>query len=229
MIKYLVDLIYIALAVITILVFTKRGFVESVFKYGRSIMAGILTFIFGPLVGEVVYAKFVYNGVHGWVSEKLSNFLHSAAEKVDVDAMIEELPFLVKQFLNPDELKAKFGETVTDIEASAQEFAATVAAPLSKAISNLIAYVIVFLIALLVLLIFGKILDLVVQLPILKTINTVLGFIVGIGAAILLLASVTYVLSLIISFFGDILSLQTLSSTSALFGWFDRLHLFDLF
>lgn len=229
MIKYLVDLVYIALAVITVLVFTKRGFVESVFKYGRSIMAGILTFIFGPVVGEVIYAKFVYNGVHGWVSGKLSQLLHSAADKVDVDAMIEELPFLVKQFLNPDDIKARFGDTITDIELSVQEFAATVAEPLSNAISNLIAYVVVFLAALLLLMIFGKVLNLIVQLPILRTINTVLGFIVGVGAAVLLLASITYVLSLIISVFGDILSLQTLSSTSFLFGLFDKLHLFNLF
>ena len=229
MIKYLVDLIYIAFAVITVWVFTKRGFVESVFKYGHSIMAGILTFVFGPMVGEVIYAKFVYNGIHGWVSEKTSLLLHSAADKVDVDAVIEELPFIVKQFLNPDEIKAKFGETITDIEMSAQEFAAAVSEPISGVISNLIAYVIVFLVAVLVLLIFGKLLDLIVQLPILRTVNTALGFIVGIGAAILALSTVTYVLSLIISVFGDVLSLQTLSSTSVLFGFFDKLHLFDLF
>ena len=229
MAKYLLDLIYVAVAILTVFIFTKRGFVESVFKYGRTLMAGILTFLLGPVVGDIIYEKFVYNSVYGFVSDKMGQIVNSAADKVDVNSIIDGLPLLVKQFLNPSDLEAKFGNTITNIEQSAQEFAGAVSEPISNVISNLIAYIIVFLVSLLILLVFGKLLDLIVKLPILNTINTVLGFILGVGSAFLLLAIITYALSLIIRAFGDILSLQTLSSSSYLFGLFDRLHLFDLF
>jgi uncharacterized protein YacL len=155
--------------------------------------------------------------------------VNSAADKVEVSSIIDRLPLIVKQFLNPSDLEAKFGDTITNVEQSAQEFAAAVSEPISGVISNLIAYILVFLAALLALLIFGKLLDLIVKLPILSTINTVLGFILGICSAILLLAIITYALSLITRSFGDVLSLETLSSSSYLFGFFDRMHLFDLF
>lgn len=228
MMKYAIDLIYVIIAVVTIVIFTKRGFVESVFKYGRTIVASIISYAVGPFVSSVIYKCFMFDGIYYWVLDKIRIILHAAEERIDVDSLIDGLPFIVKQLLDPDEIKAIYGETMANIEQSALSFSATVSAPLANMLSNMIAYVLVFLVALILLFIFGKILDLIVHLPILRTINSVLGFAVGVGATFLLLAAITYFISFITELFGDILSLQKLAENSHLFGVFDDIHFFDL-
>ena len=228
MVKYAVDLVYVIIAVITIVIFTKRGFVESIFRYGRTIVASMISYAVGPFVSSIIYKYFMFDGIYSWVLDKIRIVLHAAEERIDVDSLIEGLPFIVKQLINPDEIKAIYGETMANIEQSALSFSATVSAPLANMLSNMIAYVLVFLVALILLFIFGKILDLIVHLPILRAINSVLGFVVGVGATFLLLAAITYVISFILKLFGDVFSLQMLTGNSHLFKWFDEIHFFDL-
>ena len=228
MTAYIFDIAYLAIALITIIVFAKRGFVESVFKYGKTLFAGIIAYAFGPVISNLVYENYVYNRIFPWVSGKVSALIGSAAEKVDVDALIDNLPFVVKQFVNPEDIKNIYGETLSNIELSAQSFSSSVSEPLSRVISNMIGYVLVFLAAVLVLVIVGKLLSLIFKLPVLKTVNSVLGLLLGIAASFLLLAAITYAVSVVIGFFGDTLSLQTMAESSKLFGLFDKIHFFEL-
>ena len=228
MTKYIVDLAYLLILIITVAIYTKRGFVESVFKHGRRLFAGIIAYAFGPAVSAVVYDNFMFNRIYYWVWDKMQVILHAAEEYLDVGSLIDGLPFAVKQFINPEEIKSIYGETMANIDKSAQSFAETVSSPLANVLSNMIAYVLVFLVALLVLFVFGKLLDLIVNLPILRTINRILGFLTGAGAAFLLLAAVTYVISFIIGLFGDVLSLQSLTEVSDFYNFFHELQFFNL-
>lgn len=228
MTNYIIDVAYIAIALITVVIFAKRGFVESVFRYGKTLFAGYISYAVGPAVSNFIYEKYVYSGVYSRVYEKVNALLISAAERVDVESLIDNLPFIVKQFVNTDDLKSLYGDTMVNIEASAKSFSASASAPLSSVISNMTAYVLVFLTAVLVLSLLGKLLDLIFKLPVLRTVNSVLGLLLGVGAAFISLAAITYAIRVLTGFFGNILSLQTLSESSILFGVFDRIHFFDL-
>ena len=228
MINYIIDMAYAVIVLITVVVFVKRGFIESVFKYGKTLFAGVIAYAVGPVVSKLIYEKYVYNGIYSWVLGKVNALLGSTVDKVDVDTLSEHLPVIVQQFIRPEDIKSVYGETVTTIEVSAQSFSSSVSVPLSSVISNMIGYVLVFLAAVLLLSICGKLLDFLFKLPVLKTVNSILGLLLGIGAAFLLLSAITYGISVLIGFFGDILSLQTLSENSYMFGFFDKIQFFNL-
>ena len=227
--KYAVDLLYIILAVITVVIFTKRGFIESVFRFGRSITAGLICYFVGPHVSKLIYDKLIYRGIVGFVSEKVEQFLTNAVGSIDVQSMIDGLPFFVRQLVDRESMEEKYGSAVGSFETIAHDFAETVSQPLSSLLSNLLAYVLVFLVSMLALFILFKILDGIFKLPILNAINKTLGFIFGLFATGLLLAAVTFVLGILVGILGSTSTLKQLIEMSQLFRLFNDLSIFDLF
>ncbi len=225
--NYVIDLVYVALAVITLIVFYKRGFIDSVFRFGRVIFAGILAYLIGPSVGEWLKTKYIYGWINDWVSEKVSSFLNNTAGAVDIGGLIDQLPFLVRQLVNKEELVEKYsGEALENV---ASDFAQSAAQPLASLLSNLIAYIAVYFLALLVLFLVFKALDLLSKLPVLNAINKILGLIFGAIAAFLLLALVTYILGIFVGIIGSANQLTELVASSRLFRFFNGISLFNLF
>lgn len=228
--KYLIDGIYLILAVVTVIIFTKRGFIESVFRFGRIITAGIVSYFLGPRVSDMIYENLIYDRILIWVTEHVESALTSTAQTMDIEGMIDSLPFLVKQLIDADAIREKYGSTVSNFHDVAVDFAATVSDPISSLLSNLIAYVAVFLVALLVLFILFKILDAIFKLPLLNVINKLLGFFLGLVAAALLLAAITYVLGVLVGIFGSTSMLNHLVEVSTFFRVFNNeISIFDLF
>lgn len=228
--RYVIDVLYIVVAVITVAVFIKRGFIESVFRFGRTITAGILAYFFGPRVSDVIYEKLVYRGIFDWVTERVEAFLTSTAEAVNLDGLIDSLPFLVKQLIDAEAIKEKYGVEGGSFDAVASDFAASVSEPISSLLSNLLAYTLVFFAALLVLFLLFKILDGLFKLPILNAINKTLGALLGVLAAALLLAALTYVLGVLVGIFGSTSMLNQLVEASKFFRLFNNeISIFELF
>ena len=229
MLKYLIDILFLIIAIVTVIIFTRRGFVQSLFQYGRTYMAVIIAYVLGPIVGKFIYNNFIYNAIYNWVSERVNSVVHSVTGAIDIDRIIEEIPLVVRKLSNSEKIKAEFGEKIEDFEVTLNELSALASQPFAKLVSNLISYVLVFLLALLFLLIIWKLLDWITTLPVLHGLNAFLGFLFGILAAFILLSSLTYVLSVVISIFGDVLSLEKMSESSYLFGFFDKIRFFILF
>lgn len=227
--NYLIDIIYVAVAVTVIAIFTKRGFIESLFRSGRAIVAGLICYLVGPVVSDALYEGWIYDGIFSWVFERVETFLQNTVGAVNVDGMIDSLPLLVRQLVDANTLREKFGVTDGDVQEMAAEFSETAAKPLASLLSNLLAYVLVFLAAMLLLLILFKILDAIFKMPILNAINHTLGFILGASAAFLLLAVVTYLAGLVAGVFGSTDILNGLREMSFCFRWFDDLSIFSLF
>ena len=227
--EYAVDLLYMILAVVTVAIFTKRGFIESVFRFGRSITAGVICYFAGPHVSKLIYDKLIYRGIVDFVSEKVEQFLINAVGSVDVQSLIDGLPFFVKQLVDRESMEAKYGNAVGNFEAVAHDFAETVSQPLASLLSNLIAYVLVFLASMLLLFILFKVLDGIFKLPILNAINKTLGFIFGVLATCLLLAAITFLLGVLVGILGSTSTLKQLIEMSHLFRFFNNLSIFDLF
>ena len=228
--KYAIDGAYVILAIVTVAVFTKRGFIASVFRFGRPITSAILAYFFGPRVSEIIYERFVYRGILGWVSARVEKALTATAEALDIDGVIDSLPFLVKQLIDADALKEKYGMESGGLQIMASEFAETVSHPLASLLSNLLAYAAVYFVAMLVLLVLFKILDGLFKLPILTGINKTLGALLGILAACFLLAAITYILGVLVGVFGSASMLNQLVETSSLFRLFNNeISIYDLF
>ena len=201
-VKYLIDALYVLIAATVIIILTKKGFFESIFRFGRYIAAAVVAYCVGPIVSQFISSKWIYPGIFNVVSEKLRTFLEATAGALDLTAIIDALPFLVKRFIDPAALEAKYGATVENFGVIADDFAASVATPISNVLSNLIAYVGVYFVALLVLWLVFKILNGVVKNSGLKWINGLLGALLGVVTAVILLAVFTWILSFILGMIG---------------------------
>lgn len=229
MINYIVDIIYLLIAVITIFIFTKRGFIQSLLNHGKFIIAIALSCVFGKKVGALFYNKFFYERIYSWISSKISSVFTSISDKISVDKLTDEIPFIVKQFVTPEKIKEQFGTAVDNAGSTATEIAQYISEPFARLVSNFIAYILVFLLSLVLLFIIGKLFDLITMIPVIHGINKFLGFLLGVFAVFVFLSLLTYVLGLVIGALGNILSLEKLVSTSHLFGFFSKIQLFDLF
>ena len=228
-VKLAVDAAYVALAVIIIVFFTKRGFIDSLYRYGRTILAGVASFLLGPPVSKLVYEKWIYPWIFGLVSDKSHAVVSNTAEAIDLQALIDGLPFFVKKLVDREAIEAKYGNMEGELHGVVEDFSANVSSPLSWLLSNLIAYVAVFLLALLALFLIFKILDVVFKLPVLRHLNRILGFIFGVLSAFVVLAAITFLLGVAVSLFGSGSLLRRLIGSSYLFRFFNYISIFDLF
>lgn len=228
MMSYLIDVILLIVSIVIIAVFTKRGFIRSLFNYGKTLLAIAAAYFIGPKVGGLFYNKFVHGLIYNWVYSQFNSVLDSVAQTIDIESIIEALPFVVKKFVSADEIKAKYGETIINAEAFFEEFSDFVSSPFAKLIANLLAYLLVFLVALLLLFVLNKIFDFLTRLPIIHGVNTWLGFALGVIAAFVFLSLITYVFGLVTKIFGDIPQLEKIIENSYLLKLFNRLNLFKV-
>jgi len=227
--KYVIDGLYILFAAVTIFVFTKRGFIDSVFRFGRTVFAGAICYFVGPHISDLIYEKWMHPSVVGWVSARIEQFLIAAAERLDLVSIIEELPFLVKQLLDSDAMIEKYGATVENFDVIAHDFALSVSQPLATLLSNLIAYLLVFFVAMVLLFILFKVLDGLFKLPILNAINKTLGFLLGVIAAFLMLGALTFGIGFFAGTIGSTDMIAKLEEMSVLYRFFHSIEVFELF
>ena len=228
--NYIVDIAYILVALAIVILFAKKGFVESVFRFGRYIAAAIFTYFIGPTVSGFLYQKWIFHWIATPVANKIENFLNNTVGNVQIDNLVDSLPALVKKFVDTDALKEKYGATVESFGEIADEFSASVSAPLAGLISNVLAYISVFLLSLLVLgLLFLLLNKIFKTLPALHVANCILGAVFGVLAAFLTLSIVTWLVGLCISLFGSGERLALFTENSRVFGFFQNLNIFNLF
>ena len=227
--NYVLDVIYVLAALAVVVLFAKRGFFSSVFHFGRYIAAAILTYIFAPMLSSFLYRKWIFRWIAVPVSERVENFLNNTVGSVDMDGLVNSLPRLVKRFADTDALKEKYGATVEGLGDAAWSFSETVSSPIATLLSNIVSYVAVFFLSILLLkLAFFFLNRFFTSVPLLKQTNRFLGALLGVLAAFLLLAGVTWVLGALIGLFGRGEWLAALSR-GRMFGFFQNLNFFNLF
>lgn len=224
--QYLVDAIYVLIAVIVVVIFAKRGLFESVFRFGRHIAAGLISYLVGPMVSGYICSNWIYDAVVEIVSKSMGAFLANSAESFNVASIIDSLPFLVKQFVDTAMVEQEYGAFIENFDVIADDLVATVATPLSSILSNLIAYVAVYFAALLLLWMVFKVLNGVFKLPVLKTINGLLGAVLGVVTAVLLLAELTWLLTFVLGLVGFDTPFAQYVSSSRLFTFFGEWEIF---
>ncbi len=201
-VRLLVDAIYLAVAVITVVIFIKRGLLDAIFRFGRYIAAILISYFAGPHVGDFIFSKVLYRGIFGAVSNSVESFLMNTAGSVDIDSLVESLPFLIQRFVDVGKMKAKYGDAVDNFGVVADDFAASVATPIAEVLSNVLAYILVYFVSLLLLWVVFKLLDKLFQEKSLNAVNSILGGIFGILVAMLLLIVLTWIINLILALVG---------------------------
>lgn len=180
----LVDILIISIFLITVGISTYRGFVKSAIGVAVILCSFIAAKMFGGLIGEWIDGVFMFDTLNGVVASLLNSTLGELSEAVDGEALVGMIPETFKNALALAGADVSaLADSVSSIgvvtESNIMEISATIAHPISAFVSEVIGYLGVFIVGLIVFKIIGSLVVGVFKLPILRTIDRMLGFLVG--------------------------------------------------
>ena len=177
-----------------------RGFMKSVLSLGRLILSLVITIVFGASFAAWIDAKFVNPPVFEAVFKKFSDIAAevTASAEGGIDALVEKIPEAFRGYLDLETLAP-----TAEINALVEQWSHTVADGISKVIATVIGYILLFVLAFLVLTLVIFIVTRFAKLPAIKTVDKLLGLVVGLfsGAAVVIFISV--ILSALLDIFGQ--------------------------
>lgn len=177
-----------------------RGFMKSVLSLGRLILSLVITIVFGASFAAWIDAKFINPPVFEAVFKKFSDIAAevTASAEGGIDALVEKIPEAFRGYLDLESV-----DPTAEINALVEEWSHTVADGISKVIATVIGYILLFVLAFLVLTLVIFIVTRFAKLPAIKTVDKLLGLVVGLfsGAAVVIFISV--ILSALLDIFGQ--------------------------
>ncbi len=210
--NYIIDLIFAAFAIITVIVFAKRGFFLSLLKFFKLLLAFIAAHLWGDSLGKFLSDKVFYTPIRNSIFSKLNGIYEGATDSFNVETATNAIP----QFLRTDAFMQKLNSLDESGEALVNSISDSVATALSNVICSVVGFLLVFVVAFLALTILYWILKgLRGKIPVVGTVDTLLGALLGAVFAFLILLAVGSVLkfffgnddfytkSILIKFFGD--------------------------
>ncbi len=190
--SFIFDGIILASAIIAIVVGAKRGFIKSIMGMATIVTALFVAFAFTPTLSAQIEKTPVVQDVSESISDTIKSLSHDGESNLyDLAKLFDDMPDAFKQILDrygaeENQLKDTVTPSDTALEPDVNNLSEAIADPVVKALSGVIAFLLLFVGSVIVLKIVTWLLDLIFQLPVLKTANTLLGFIVGLVSALVL-------------------------------------------
>jgi len=205
------DFIFLGIIVITSTMGAVKGLIKTLFGFASTMLSLIIAYLFyGVLANLLIESTKLYSFFQEKISDALDlNALsQSVVSNIDRKEMIQgiQVPDFLKNLLIENDNSEIYN--VLGIHANNQasnyvsSFLATIAI-------NVMAFIILFILAMIIIGILSSLLDLVAKLPVLKQVNHISGFLVGLVTGVLML----WVLSLGLYLF---ISMQGTSNLQAL-------------
>lgn len=204
--QIIMDALMICAAAIIVFATVKVGFVKSFFKSMKMIIVLLLTVLIGACLADVFADAFVADMFDGKISSALVEMAQSGEEKLSAESVRNNLPDAVKNMIPSEMIDDYFAESDADGVELAREIGTKIEGFLTDAVSEIISYVAVFLISFVACSVAIILLDGLFKLPVLKTVNKVMGLLLG--------ASYAYVfLSIAVCLCAFVLGVDTVEGT----------------
>lgn len=177
-----------------------RGFMKSVLSLGRLILSLVITIIFGASFAAWIDAKFINPPVFEAVFKKFSDIAAevTASAEGGIDALVEKIPEAFRGYLDLESV-----DPTAEINALVEEWSHTVADGISKVIATVIGYILLFILAFLVLTVVIFIVTRFAKLPAIKTVDKLLGLVVGLFSGAVAVIFISVILSAILGVIGQ--------------------------
>ncbi len=186
----IVDILIIAVFLITVGIYTYRGFAKSVMGFAVIVASFIAAKLLGGVVSDWLYDTFVFEAVSSAVHGLLEEAIGGTIDSIDTEALVELIPESVRnviEFAGADFESIK--QSIAGIDFSTTEgFAAVsdkISAPIASVVSDVAAYVALFIVGFVVFKIVSVVILGIFELPVLKTLNNLAGFLMGLVAGFL--------------------------------------------
>lgn len=183
------DGILLTVCILSIILGAKRGFIRSVMGVCTLIAALFVAYAFYEPVADIVERQPFIQGISSSITDTIKSLSRNETGTYDLDRLFSEMPDSFQQILeryeaDADELTQHVPAEPGVEETEVDRLSDLIAEPVAKAISGVLSFLALFVGAVIALKIFTWLLDLIFQLPILKTANTMLGFLFGVAAAL---------------------------------------------
>lgn len=197
--KIILDVVLLSLVIFIVIRAMVKGFVGSVFKLYKIVAVVLLTVLLGSTIADLCAEWFVSGWFDGTFASKFADFAASEADSVSFDSLMESLPAFFRNILPTERLQEQYLAFTGGATDTARDLGIAVDNALISIISNIIGYVITFIIAYLLLSLVAWILEKFVELPVLKQVDKVLGFLWGVAYSYLIAS----IIVCIVGFFVD--------------------------
>lgn len=182
--NWLLDVFLVLIFLLITVISTEKGFVKSIWSTVTIVGAFVLAYMFGPILGDWICDNFVLGHVSEYTFDVVETLIAADSEQYDISYLFESLP---EEFValvencgaDLETLESQFVQSVTVSKEELYSFAESVALPISRTLSNAVGVVSVFLASVLALWLVGLVVKVIAKIPIIKTINGLLGFVVG--------------------------------------------------
>lgn len=183
------DVIILAVCVISIVLGAKRGFIKSVMGICTLVAALCLSYAFTPTVSEYIRNTDAMGNISESIGDTIKSLSRTDDGGYDLEKMFSDMPDAFRQILeryNADDsvLAETLPPETSASESAVDALANAIAEPVARAISNVAAFLLIFIASVAVLKLLTWLLDLLFQLPVLKTANTMLGLLIGVVIAL---------------------------------------------
>ena len=183
------DIIILVVCVTSIILGAKRGFIKSVMGVCTLIAALCLSYAFMPTVSTYIRNSEIIDNISESIGDTIKSLSRSEEGGYDLEKMFADMPDAFQQILDRyDADDNALAESIPPENSATEDvvdsLASTIAAPVADVISNVTAFLLIFIASVAVLKLLTWLLDMLFQLPVLKTANTMLGLLVGVVIAL---------------------------------------------
>ena len=220
----ILDIIAAIVLVFCIVSAAKRGFFKTMIGFCGTFVALGVALVFGDNAGAWLNVKWIGGAFEKTVADYLDSFITSSESAgsfgSQLETLFDSMPEVLQSFLE------RYSVTAADVQgamasAIGDEARATAAsaisAPLATAVSAAAGFVLVFAVAFIAIHVGTVVADAVMQLPVLKSLNGLMGMLLGIvqGAVIVMVLAgiITYLAPFLSSYIGGELSAEVIEST----------------
>lgn len=201
--EYIFDIFLILILLLVIALSTKRGFVRSVWSSVTMIGAFVIAYIFGPVLGEWICYSYVLPYITEHTFEVLTGLVSVGEGSYDISELFTNLPAeFIELAANCGadiaELQERFVSAITVPTEQLHDLASSISLPVSLTLSNAIGIIAVFFAAALALALIGLVVKIITKLPVLKTLDGILGFLFGIIKGIVVVCIMCVVVAIFV-------------------------------
>jgi uncharacterized membrane protein required for colicin V production len=194
--RLFLDILLLAALGIPIFLGWKRGFAESVLRFGRLILAVLATMMGGNSFSGLLDRAWIYPAVYRRVNGVFTDWAMAAEGQADV--LIQKIPAFFRPFLDITE-----AEAARDLHELTEAWSDAVSHGISKVISLVVGHILLFVLSFLLLTVALRVLRGITRLPVIRTADHLLGLALGAGVGLLLAVFLSGILENIMDIWGQ--------------------------
>lgn len=198
----ILDIFFLAFAVLTIFIARKKGFVLTLLDFAAFFLAVFLAIPVSGWLAEGVYNTFISQSVVTALESQLPSAASSAEIAAQVNAVLSDFPDFVTAYassigIDISEISRRVSAAGASAGSLAQTVEANIVAPIVTAVCKAIIFVILLIIFVILLKIAARLINQFFKLPVLKTLNGTLSAVLGVLKAAVGIVIICSVIGLI--------------------------------